>query len=163
MSGSWLMYCVYRNGAKEEMKCFIQSNPHCFNVVEFKITTLNINDFEIQDNGSEVAYNNVLYDIIARKENGSAIVLSCLKDLNETSVIDTYNDYLEKQHKQSSNSKSSDQRRFSNQLYDDIRFTVSLNHPFSLIFCSQLSFKEVRCNDFFAEVITPPPQLNTVD
>lgn len=159
MSGNWLLYTIYLHTAKEEMKQYIQFNPQEFNVIEFKLTPQNIGEFKMQDEGSEVAYNDVLYDIVAKKGNGNIIILSCLKDVNETNVIDTYNKNIVKQNKQSSNSKSAEQHRFSNQIYDDVSFTLALHHPSYFIFCAQLAFKKVLCYHVLAEVITPPPQL----
>lgn len=160
MSGNWLGYIIYLHQAKEEMKQYIKCNPHDFNVIEFTITPQNKGNYSLQDDGNEVAYNDVLYDIVAKKDKAGIVVLSCLKDLNETGVINAYNNKIIKQNKQSSNSKAAEQYHYSNQIYDDVRFTVSLDHPCKFISCPLLAFKNVLCHEVLAEVATPPPQLN---
>jgi hypothetical protein len=158
MSGGWLLFGIYRQEAKLAMANFIQLNKDHLNLVQLKITPANSTVFDIQDGGNEVAYNNVLYDVVLKEHCNDTTILRCVQDENETSLVNAFNKSLEPQHQPSPASKAVTRYISLNQIYVAPRSIPFLAHSSVIISLLKKVFNNGAISSIASKVVTPPPQ-----
>ncbi len=158
MSGGWLLFGIYRQEAKAAMECFIRSNKDHLHLIQLQITSANAGSFDMQDGGNEVAYNNVLYDIVLKEQMNGVTILRCVQDENETNLVDAFNKSIESQHQPSPASKAVLRYLSLNQIYVAPKLIPLLAGSSLIISLQQIEFNNDAVSNVASKVVTPPPQ-----
>jgi hypothetical protein len=90
IGGYHLIYCLYQQGLKTEMKAFLKENKSSqFGIkLEFAVVNNKIKDenFSWEDENEEFRYHEELYDVVKIEKREDKIVLVCLKDNDENQL-----------------------------------------------------------------------------
>jgi hypothetical protein len=89
MTGSWLMFGIFRQSAKDSMESYIQSPLSKNDKVDFVITPQNAALFNVEND--ELSFQGILYDIVGKKQIADTSKITCLMDDNETALVNDYN------------------------------------------------------------------------
>ena len=152
-------YFVFRSRQleiKKQMRSYLLANPENSNLITFEYSIPdNTNDKLQWENENEFSYQGNMYDVLDRRSGHDKIVIRCIEDRNETSLLKTFEELLRRQ---SSSSKSpfASLLQFDISLYviTDITILTPPDDSISLFFCNY----NLLLPEHSPEILTPPPQ-----
>jgi len=98
-------YFIYEGGirsAKESIHSAIEAGKYSEDIITIRIAKT---DLQIIGE-NEISWQGKMYDVVSSKVEGEEIIFACLADKNETTMISTANDHIQKQADQSAGKKS---------------------------------------------------------
>jgi hypothetical protein len=158
IGGYHLIYCLYQQGLKTEMKAFLQENKSSqfgtkleFAVVSNKIIDEN---FSWEDENEEFRYHDELYDVVKIEKKQDKIVLICLKDKDENQLENQIKE-IHKINKTGSSKNQQTNLKFFSPFY----FIKRSNHIVDFVVKNNLSNHfSLDLSYHFFDIQLPPPR-----
>lgn len=159
LTGNYFIYKQITKAHKKEFKAYIRSRFAKTIKISIHPSELYSNNSKINwlDDNKEVIINDVLYDVISIKNNGTLVVLTVVDDKKEKELMDTYRDRFDDfRASHSSKNKPQVAKDFFSLKYLPIKTNSFLLHLDKIHFSLNENFRVTKGHTL---LLTPPPDL----
>lgn len=158
-SGYFITFKFVQFQQKQEMKAFVQKNPHSALATQFKFSLqdLEVNKlgFDWEEEGQEFSYKGIMYDVVNFNFTKDSVFIIAIKDYAENQMIDYYLSLM-KQQTNKKNTATSLLKLFAFVFVNEITNLTILTKEFSV---PHTALYQTFCSIVVIEIIAPPPQV----
>lgn len=158
IGGYHLIYSLYQQNLKTEMKAFLKQNKSSQFGTRFEFTINNnqVTDpkFSWEEEGEEFRYQHELYDIVSLEKKQGKLIVVCLKDKDENQL----EKQLDEIHK---SNKSTNSKTAQNSIkFFSVFYLEKINNHFlpSVDTKAIIAFKGASIRTIYCNIQLPPPR-----